>query len=145
MSRERGSIQERAVNDVLRRGGSRTSLETRELQLKNMTADFDCFSLALVVRAATYVTPPSYSSSFGGIAADFHTTEELAEMQSMTGTTTGSDLFTEVNTRLDKLTTTISHYIYIEIYSYMCMYVCMYYMYVSMYCMCVCVIGAVLN
>lgn len=44
-------------------------------------------------------------------------------MQPMTGTTTGSDLFTEVNTRLDKLTTTISQYIYIEIYSYMCMYV----------------------
>lgn len=37
-----------------------------------------------------------------GITADSHTTEELAAMQSKSGTTTGSDLFTKVNACFDK-------------------------------------------
>ncbi|KAL0152383.1 hypothetical protein M9458_052106, partial [Cirrhinus mrigala] len=38
-----------------------------------------------------------------GITKDFEMTEELAAMRSMKGTTTGSDLFTEVNSCMEKL------------------------------------------
>lgn len=38
-----------------------------------------------------------------GITKDFKITEELAAMRSMKGTTTGSDLFTEVNACMDTL------------------------------------------
>ena len=38
-----------------------------------------------------------------GITPDFKITEELAAMRSMKGTTTGSDLFTEVNECMDTL------------------------------------------
>lgn len=38
-----------------------------------------------------------------GIMKDFEMTEELAALRSMKGTTTGSDLFAEVNSCMDKL------------------------------------------
>ncbi|XP_078134287.1 general transcription factor II-I repeat domain-containing protein 2A-like [Sander vitreus] len=71
-----------------------------ELQLKNRAADFDCFSLALDESCDVRDTAQLFLC---GITADFQVTEELAAMQSMKGTTTGNDLFTEVNACLDML------------------------------------------
>lgn len=73
-----------------------------ELQLKNRAADFDCFSLAL--NEICDVRDTAQLLIFlRGITADFELTEELAAMQSMKGTTTGNDLFTEVKSCLDML------------------------------------------
>lgn len=72
-----------------------------ELQLKNRAADFDCFSLAL--NEICDVRDTAQLLIFlRGITADSELTE-LAAMQSMKGTTTGNDLFTEVKSCLDML------------------------------------------
>ncbi|KAG7517506.1 general transcription factor II-I repeat domain-containing protein 2-like [Solea senegalensis] len=68
-----------------------------ELQLKNRVADFDCFTLALDESTAQLLI------FLRGITADFQITEELAAMQSIKGTTTGNDLYKEVNACLDML------------------------------------------
>ncbi|XP_061893178.1 general transcription factor II-I repeat domain-containing protein 2-like [Entelurus aequoreus] len=58
-----------------------------ELQLKNRTADFDCFSLALDESCDVRDTP-QLLIFLRGITADFQITEELAAMQSIKETTT---------------------------------------------------------
>lgn len=75
--------------------------ENLELQLKNKWTEFDCFSLAL--NASCDVRETSQLLIFLCGIQDFQTTEELAAMQLMKGTTTGQDYFTEVNDCLDKL------------------------------------------
>ena len=73
-----------------------------ELQLKNRAVSFDYFSLALDESCDVRDTA-QLLIFIRGISTDFKITEELAAMQSMKGTTTGSDLFTELNACLDKL------------------------------------------
>ncbi|XP_074513994.1 general transcription factor II-I repeat domain-containing protein 2A-like [Sebastes fasciatus] len=73
-----------------------------ELQLKNRAVSFDYFSLPLDESCDVRDTA-QLLIFIRGISTDFKITEELAAMQSMKGTTTGSDLFTEVNACLDKL------------------------------------------
>lgn len=53
------------------------------------------------MRAAVYVTLPSYSSFYVGSLQTSKITEELAAMQSVKGT--GSDFFTKLNACLEKL------------------------------------------
>lgn len=72
-----------------------------ELQLKNKSTEFDCFSLALNENCDVRETAQLLIFLRG--IQDFQTTEELAAMQSMKGTTTGQDSFTEVNGCFDKL------------------------------------------
>ncbi|XP_074501494.1 general transcription factor II-I repeat domain-containing protein 2A-like [Sebastes fasciatus] len=71
-------------------------------ELKNRAVSFDYFSLALDESCDVRDTA-QLLIFIRGISMDFKITEELAAMQSMKGTTTGSDLFTEVNACLDKL------------------------------------------
>ena len=66
-----------------------------ELQLQSKVASFDFFALAL--NESCDVRDTAQLLIFVRGITDFKITEELAAMQSMKGTTTGSDLFTEVN------------------------------------------------
>ncbi|KAJ4946944.1 hypothetical protein JOQ06_008987 [Pogonophryne albipinna] len=65
-----------------------------ELQLQNRAVNFDFFSLPLDESCDVRDTA-QLLIFLRGITTDFKITEELAAMQSMKGTTTGSDLFTE--------------------------------------------------
>lgn len=71
-------------------------------QLKNSAANFDFFSLALEESCDAHDTAQLLIFSHG-ITEHFQITEELGAMQSMKGTTTGRDFFTEVNACLDNL------------------------------------------
>lgn len=73
-----------------------------ELQLQNKVDNFDFFSLALDKSCAVCNTA-QLLIFLRRITKDFEMTEELAAIWSMKGTTTGSDLFTEVNSFMDKL------------------------------------------
>ncbi|XP_078139742.1 general transcription factor II-I repeat domain-containing protein 2B-like [Centroberyx gerrardi] len=73
-----------------------------ELQLQRDVASFDFFSLALDESCDVRDTA-QLLVFVRGITPDFKITEELAAMRSMKGTTTGSDLFTEVNACMDTL------------------------------------------
>ncbi|XP_035242994.1 general transcription factor II-I repeat domain-containing protein 2B-like [Anguilla anguilla] len=72
-----------------------------ELQLQRDVANFDFFSLAL--DESCDVRDTAQLLVFVRGITDFKITEELAAMRSMKGTTTGSDLFTEVNACMDTL------------------------------------------
>ncbi|GCC21862.1 hypothetical protein chiPu_0000244 [Chiloscyllium punctatum] len=65
-----------------------------ELQLQHRAVNFDFFSLALDESCDMRDTA-QLLIFVRGITTDFKVTEELAAMQSMKGTTTGNDLFTE--------------------------------------------------
>ncbi|GCC27815.1 hypothetical protein chiPu_0006241 [Chiloscyllium punctatum] len=73
-----------------------------ELQLQHRAVNFDFFSLALDESCNVRDTA-QLLIFICGITTDFKITEELAAMQSMKGTTTGNDLFTELNAHLDTL------------------------------------------
>ncbi|XP_028253675.1 general transcription factor II-I repeat domain-containing protein 2 [Parambassis ranga] len=72
-----------------------------ELQLHREVAGFDFFSLAL--DESCDVRDTAQLLIFVRGITDFKITEELAAMRSMKGTTTGSDLFMEVNACIDTL------------------------------------------
>ncbi|GCC25077.1 hypothetical protein chiPu_0003482 [Chiloscyllium punctatum] len=65
-----------------------------ELQLQHRAVNFDFFSLALD-ESCDVCDTAQLLIFLRGITTDFKITEELAAMQSMKGTTTGNDLFTE--------------------------------------------------
>lgn len=71
------------------------------LQLESEVASFDFFSLAL--DESCDVRDTAQLLVFVRGITDFKITEELAAMRPMKGTTTGSDLFTEVNACMDTL------------------------------------------
>ena len=72
-----------------------------ELQLQREVASFDFFSLAL--DESCDVRDPAQLLVFVRGIKDFKITEELAALRSMRGTTTGSDLFTEVDACMNTL------------------------------------------
>jgi hypothetical protein len=70
-------------------------------QLNNKANDFEWFSLAL--DESTDVTDTAQLLLFiGGVNAEFEVTEELASMNSLRGTTTGENIFKEVEKTLTK-------------------------------------------
>ncbi|PNF32729.1 hypothetical protein B7P43_G11587 [Cryptotermes secundus] len=70
-------------------------------QLINKANDFEWFSLAL--DESTDITDTAQLLLFiRGVNADFEVTEELASMNSLRGTTTGEDIFKEVEEMLTK-------------------------------------------
>ena len=70
-----------------------------ELQLKNRAVNFDYFFLGSA--GCCDARDTAHLLIFlCGIPANFKITEELADVQSMKGTTTGNDFFTAVNTYL---------------------------------------------
>ena len=71
-----------------------------ELYLKNRAANFDCFYLALDETCNVRDTA-QLLIFLRGITVDFQIMEEVAAMQSTKGTTTGNDIFREVNACLD--------------------------------------------
>ncbi|GCC41366.1 hypothetical protein chiPu_0025430, partial [Chiloscyllium punctatum] len=71
-----------------------------ELQLQHRVVNFDFFSVALDESCDVRDTAQLHIFVHG-ITTEFKITEELAAMQSMKGTTTGNDLFTEANACLD--------------------------------------------
>lgn len=73
-----------------------------ELQLQHRVVNFGFFPLALDESCGMHDTA-QLLIFVRGITMAFKITEELAAMQSMKGTTTGNDLFTEVNACLDTL------------------------------------------
>ncbi|GCC18657.1 hypothetical protein chiPu_0018017 [Chiloscyllium punctatum] len=85
---------------VMRRIGD--IVRNLELQLQHRAVNFDFFSLALD-ESCDVRDKAQLLIFIRGITIDFKITKELAAMQSMKGTTTGSDLFTEVTACLDTL------------------------------------------
>ncbi|GCC33914.1 hypothetical protein chiPu_0012385 [Chiloscyllium punctatum] len=73
-----------------------------ELQLQHRAVNFAFFSLALDESCDVRDTA-QLLISVRGTTTDFKITEELTAMQSMKGTKTGNDLFTEVNACFDTL------------------------------------------
>ena len=86
--------------DALLRGELRTSREIWSFSFR--AVNFDLFSLALD-KSCDERDTAQLLIFLRGITTDFKITGELAAMQSMKGTTTGSDLFTEVNACVEKL------------------------------------------
>lgn len=80
---------------------SQRTVARRVEEIAEKLTEFDCFSLAL--NESCDVCETAQLLIFLRGIQDFETTEELAAMQSMKGTTTGQDSFTEVNGCLDKL------------------------------------------
>ena len=76
--------------------------ENLEFQLQSEVGSFDFFSLALD-ESCDVCDTAQLLIFLRGITRDFKLTEELAAMRPIKGTTTGSDLFTEVNACMDKL------------------------------------------
>lgn len=73
--------------------------ENLEFQLTNRAVTFSFFTLALDESCDVHDTA-QLLIFLRGITEDFKVTEELAAMQSMKGTTTGSDLFRQVGTKM---------------------------------------------
>ncbi|XP_069792420.1 general transcription factor II-I repeat domain-containing protein 2B-like [Narcine bancroftii] len=74
-----------------------------ELQLQNKMDNIDFFFSFALDKTCDVHDTAHLLVFVSGITKDLKIMEELAAMQSMKGTMTGSDLFTEVNACLDKL------------------------------------------